>query len=112
GGGALAVLGLWALIALPVAIGAGLVLGAGNATWGDGWVRAAFRGLREDAALDKRIAAMMLAGVALGGVVVILVGKLAVALVGSVERKSIGGLLLGVVVVGLLPVIALGAVPL
>ena len=34
---------LWSLIALPIAIGVGLVLGAGNATWGAGWVRGVFR---------------------------------------------------------------------
>jgi len=112
GGAVLAVMGLWALIALPVAIGVGVVLGAGNATWGDGWVRSAFRSLREDDALDKRLAAILLAAAALGGVLAIVIGKLAVGLVGSVERKSIGGLLLGVIVVGIVPVIALGAVPL
>ena len=35
-GGAIALLGLWALLSLPMAIGTGLVLGAGNATWGPG----------------------------------------------------------------------------
>lgn len=112
GGAVLAVLGLWALIALPVAIGVGLVLGAGNATWGTGWVRRAFGALREDAALDRRLAAILMAAAVLAGVLVVLVGKLAVVLVGGVERKSVGGLLLGVVVVGLVPIIALGAVPL
>ncbi|MGE0398693.1 MAG: sulfatase [Kofleriaceae bacterium] len=112
GGAALAVMGLWAVIALPVAVGVGIVLGAGNATWGEGWVRGAFRSLREDAALDKRLAAILLAAAALGGVLAIVIGKLAVVLVGGVERKAIGGLLLGVVVVGIVPIIALGAVPL
>ena len=41
GGAPLQVLGLWSLLALPIAIGAGLVLAAGNATWGHGWVRGA-----------------------------------------------------------------------
>src|SRR5207237_7300461 len=50
-------LALWALIALPMAVGVGLVLGAGNATWGDRWVRRAFRRLRHDAPLDRAIAA-------------------------------------------------------
>ena len=112
GGAALAVMGLWALIALPVAIGVGIVLGAGNATWGDAWVRRSFGALREDPALDQRLAAILLAAAVLAGVLAIVIGKLAVVLVGGVERKAIGGLLLGVVVVGLVPVIALGAVPL
>ena len=41
-------LALWSLIALPVAVGVGLVLGAGNATWGEGWVRALLRGFIVD----------------------------------------------------------------
>ena len=112
GGAALAVMGLWALIALPVAIGAGVVLGAGNATWGDGWVRRAFGALREDAALDRRVAAVLLASVVLAAILVLVIGKLAVALVGGVERKAVGGLLLGVVVAGLVPIVSLGALPL
>ncbi len=112
GGATLAVLGLWALIALPVAIGVGIVLGAGNATWGDAWVRRSFGALREDSALDQRLAAILLAAAVLAGVLAIVIGKLAVVLVGGVERKAIGGLLLGVVVVGIVPLIAVGAVPL
>ncbi|HEY6174725.1 MAG TPA: hypothetical protein VIX73_09790, partial [Kofleriaceae bacterium] len=50
-------LALWSLIALPIAIGVGIVLGAGNATWGDAWVRGAFRRLRRDAELDRTVAA-------------------------------------------------------
>jgi choline-sulfatase len=112
GGAALSVMGLWSLIALPVAIGVGVVLGAGNATWGDGWVRRTFRTLREDSALDQRVTAVLVAAAVLSAPLAFIIGKLAVVLVGSVERKAIGGLLLGVVVVGLVPVIALGAVPL
>jgi choline-sulfatase len=112
GGAALAVMGLWALVAVPVAIGVGVVLGAGNATWGNGWVHRTFAVLREDVALDRRLAATLLAAAALAGILAIVIGRLAVVLVGSVERKAIGGLLLGVVVVGLVPIVALGAVPL
>ena len=104
-------LALWAVLALPVALATGLVLGAGNATWGDGWVRGAFRRLRADAELDRSIAAMLIAAAVLGGVFAIAIGKLAVGLVGDVQRKAVGGLLLGVVVVGTLPVLALGALP-
>lgn len=112
GGGGLALLGLWALIALPLGLGAGVVLGAGNATWGHGWVRGALRRLREDAALDRRVAALLVAGAALGAVLAVVIGVLAVGLVGDRVHKQLGGLLLGGVVVALLPVFALGALPL
>ncbi len=112
GGGGLAIFGLWSLLALPIAIGTGFVLGAGNATWGAGWVRGLFRKLREDTELDRTVAAILIAGAVLAGILVLGVGKLAVGLVGDVQRKSVGGLLLGVLVVGLMPMLALGALPL
>jgi arylsulfatase A-like enzyme len=102
---------LWVVIALPIALAVALVLGAGNATWGDGWVRGVFRRLRDDPELDRAASAGLIAAALVGGVAVIGVGKLAVGLVGDVQRKSVGGLLLGVVVVGALPLLALGALP-
>jgi arylsulfatase A-like enzyme len=105
-------LALWSVIALPMALGVGLVLGAGNATWGAGWVRGGFRKLREDAELDRAVSAGLIAAALLGGVLVLGIARLAVGLVGDVQRKSVGGLLLGVVVVGALPLLALGALPL
>ncbi len=111
-GGALGpLLALWSVIVTPVAIAVGLVLGAGNATWGNGWVRGGFRRLREDGALDRAVAAALIAGAVVAGVLVLGVARLSVGLVGEVQRKAVGGLLLGVVVVGLLPVLALAAVP-
>jgi arylsulfatase A-like enzyme len=104
-------LALWALIALPAAVAVGVVLGAGNATWGDGWVRGGFRRLRDDPALDRAIAAALIAAALLGGILVLVIAKAAVTLVGDVQRKAVGALLLGVVVVGALPVLALGALP-
>jgi choline-sulfatase len=111
-GPAAPLLALWALITLPLAVGVGLVLGAGNATWGDGWVRGGFRRLRDDAALDRAIAAALIAAAVLGGVLVLGIARLAIGLVGEVQRKAVGGLLLGVVVVGGLPLLALVALPL
>jgi choline-sulfatase len=111
-GGALALLGLYALIALPIAIGVGLVLGAGNATWGAGWVQAVFRRLRDDAALDRTVAGALVAAALAGGVLALGIAKLAVGLVGEVQRKGVGGLLLGVIVLALVPILALGALPL
>ncbi len=110
-GGAVAIPGLWALIALPVAIGSGLVLGAGNATWGDGFVRRLFRRLRDDRELDRALAAALIAIGVLGGVLALGLSKLAIGLVGDVQRKNVGALLLGVVTVGLLPILALVALP-
>lgn len=111
GGAALAVLGLWAIVALPMAIGAGLVLGAGNASWGPGWVRGFFRRLRADAALDRAVAAILIAAAVVGGVLAIVVSKLAMGLVADVQRKSVGALLLGVLVIAIVPVMALAALP-
>lgn len=112
GGAPLQVLALWALLALPPAVGAGLVLAAGNATWGPGWVRRLFARLRDDAELDRAVAAILISAAVLAGVLILGVAKLSVGLVGDVQRKSVGGLLLGVVVVALIPVLALGALPL
>lgn len=110
-GGAIALLGLWALVVLPMAIGTGLVLGAGNATWGHGWVRGLFGKLRHDRELDIAVSAVLVAAAVVGGVLALGVAKLAVGLVGDVQRKSVGALLLGVVVLGLIPILALGALP-
>src|SRR5258706_13016045 len=95
GGGGLALLGLWSLLAVPVAIGTGLVLAAGNATWGAGWIRALFRKLRDDADLDRAVAASLISAAVLGGVLALGVSKLALGLVGDVQRKGVGGLLVG-----------------
>jgi len=107
-----ALLGLWALIVLPIAVLTGLVLGAGNATWGVGWIRGLARKLADDPDLDRAVGASLIAASILGGVLALGISKLAVGLVGNVERKAVGGLLLGVVVVGFVPVLALGALPL
>ncbi|HEY5927124.1 MAG TPA: sulfatase-like hydrolase/transferase [Kofleriaceae bacterium] len=112
GGAPLQVLALWSLLALPPAIGTGLVLAGGNATWGTGWVRRLFARLRDDSELDKTVAGVLIAAVVLAGVLILGVAKLSVGLVGEVQRKGVGGLLLGVVVVALIPLLALGALPL
>jgi arylsulfatase A-like enzyme len=111
GGAPLHVLALWSLLALPPALGVGLVLAAGNATWGNGWVRRLFARLRDDDTFDRDVAAVLIAAVVLAGILVLGVAKLSIGLVGDVQRKSVGALLLGVVVVALIPVLALGALP-
>src|SRR5512135_1016210 len=60
GGGALAILGLWSLLALPIALGVGLVLAAGNATWGIGWLRGVFGKFRDNPQLDRAVAAILI----------------------------------------------------
>ena len=112
GGGGIALFGLWAVVVAPIAIGTGLVLGAGNAMWGAGWLRGGFRRLREDADLDRAVAALLVVAAVLAGVLVLAVSTLAVGLVANVQRKGVGALLLGVAVVAVLPVLALAAVPL
>ena len=111
GGGGLALIGVWALIALPLALVIGAVLGAGNATWGPGWVRGLVRRLREDPALDRAVAGILIAAVLVGGVMAFGVSKLAMKLVANVNRKEVGALLLGVVVVGLVPLFAILVLP-
>src|SRR6187402_3329720 len=64
-------LGLWALIALPLGLFAGTVLGAGNATWGEGWIFGLARRLREDPELDRSMAAALVAAGGIGGVLVL-----------------------------------------
>src|SRR6476660_1393617 len=61
GGAPHQVLALWCLLTLPVAIGAGLVVAAGNATWGSGWIRGLFRKFRDDEDLDKTVSAVLVA---------------------------------------------------
>jgi len=107
-----ALLALWAMIALPVALAVGIVLGAGNATWGEGWLRGMFRRLREDHELDRTVAAILIAAAIVGGLLALVISKLAIGLVADVQRKTIGALLLGVVTVATIPVLALALLPL
>ncbi len=115
GGGvglASALLGLWALIAVPLALGVAVVLASGNATWGTGWVRRMFRALRERPELDRAVSAVMLAALVLAPILILGTAKLSAILVGDVNRKGPGALLLGVVVVALIPVLAACCLPL
>ena len=112
GGAPLPILGLWSLLALPFAAATAIVLAAGNATWGHGWVRGAFGRFRADPALDRAVSAILIAAAIIGGVLALVVSKLAIGLVADVQRKEVGALLLGVVVTALVPVLALGAIPL
>ena len=111
GAGALAILGLWALYAIPAALVLGVVLGAGNAQWGPGWIRRFFAALRRDPELDRSVTAGMIAVGVLLGALAIVVAILALGFVGAVQRKSIGALIHGGAVIAALPVFALLAIP-
>lgn len=111
GAGAAPILGLWALVSLPFALVVGLVLGAGNATWGDGFVRRGMRALRDKPDLDRTIAGAMMASAFVAGVIALVISKLVGPLVVAVEHKSTGALLLGIVSVALVPALAGLAIP-
>jgi arylsulfatase A-like enzyme len=115
GGGLLALpalAGLWAVVTLPLALAVGVVLGAGNATWGVGFVRAGLARLRRDRDLDRAVAGALIAAAVVAGVLVLVVARLAGLLVAGRARVEIGALLVGVLTVAALPVLALGALPL
>src|SRR5262245_14483375 len=83
GGAPLQVLALWALLALPIALGVGLVLAAGNQTWGPQWVRSVFVRLRDDPGLDRAVASILMSAAVLAAVLVLGISKLALGLVGD-----------------------------
>lgn len=105
------IVGLWLGLGLLLGLAWGLVVGAGQATWGSGFVRRGLAALAADRERDRSLTGAILAGLLVALPAVMLIGKLSVALVGHVERKAVGGLLLGVIVVALVPVLALAALP-
>ena len=105
-------LALWALPALIIGLALGIVGGAINATWGIDCLGRARRNLRENPALDRALTSGVLAAAILLAVLALLISKLAVPLVANVSRHETGGLLLGVIVIALLPVLALAGLPL
>lgn len=107
-----ALFGLWSLLALPFALFVGVVLGAGNAQWGPGWIRRGFARLSEDPELDRSVYSMLFTVVVLCGILAIAIAILSLGLVANVNRKPVGALLLGGAVVGILPIFALAALPL
>ncbi|MBP9088041.1 MAG: sulfatase-like hydrolase/transferase [Kofleriaceae bacterium] len=110
-GGALPLLGMWSMLGLFVGLGLAVVLGAGNATWGTGFVRRGLAALRDNTDADRNATAVLLAAVMMIPPLVLAVAKLSVDLVGNRERKDVGGLLLGVIVVVALVVLAIAALP-
>jgi arylsulfatase A-like enzyme len=106
-----ALLAMWAPPALVTGLLAGLVIAGVTATWGEGALAAALARLRRDRALDRVLTGAVLASAVVAVVLVGVVAIAAKALVADVERKGPGARLLGVVVVGAVPLVALLGLP-
>jgi arylsulfatase A-like enzyme len=104
-------LGLWLAFGLLFGAPFGLFLGAGNATFGSGFVRRGFARLAAARDTDLAVSGALVAGLVVSLPTIAIIGRLSVVLVGNVERKPVGGLLLGVVVVAMLPLLAAAALP-
>lgn len=105
-------LGIYAVPALLLGVGTGLVGGAVAATFGPGAPRRLLERLREGRRLDRNVVAGMLAGAALGLVFAGAIAFLSLKLVAGVERKSVGALLLGAVALAAIPVLVAAWLPL
>jgi len=106
-----ALLALWAVPSLGLGLVVGLISAAVKATWGDGAVGAARARLRRDREADRTATAVALAAAVMALPLLVEVAIGAQVLVAGVERKEVGALLLGVVVVASLPVLAALALP-
>jgi arylsulfatase A-like enzyme len=105
----LPLLALWLSLGLGLSAGLTVLLGAANATWGEGFIRRGFAALRDDAVLDRSVAGILLAVALTAPLMIVAVAKLAMTLVADVERQSVGALLLGVVLVAVVAALALVA---
>lgn len=102
---------LYAFAALFVGAIEGLIAGAIRATYPEGAIASAWRRMADDPALDRRVAATILAGAGAAALYAGGVAVLGMRLVADVERKAVGALLLGVAAVGVLPLFALATYP-
>jgi arylsulfatase A-like enzyme len=105
-------LGLYAIPALAAGLVCGVVAGAVGATFGPGAPRRFVHRLRHDREADRDLVAGMVAAAVLAAFLAVLVAFLSLKLVAGVERKSVGAILLGAVVVGMLPLLAAAWLPL
>lgn len=105
------VVGLYALPVLVIGAACGLVAGALRVTFGDRWLRRAYGRLRDERALDIATCAAIMAGLVVAGLFAGWAAVLAMKLVGSVQRASVGAMLLGATLVMSLPLFALLALP-
>lgn len=104
-------LGLYALPSLVMGVAIGAVAGAWQQTYGPGSFSGVFRRLRADRDLDKIVCGAVLAGAVIAVVFVAFSTVAAMKLVAGVERKSVGAVLLGLVLVAALPLLAVGGLP-
>lgn len=104
-------LALWAPVALGAGVGLGLVVAGFRATFGEGALRAGLARLRKDRELDVAVTGALLAGAVVAVLIIGATAVLAQALVGDVQRKGTGALLLGVAVVVLVPALGLLGLP-
>jgi arylsulfatase A-like enzyme len=100
---------LYAWPALLIGIVAGVCAGAFGAAFGPRALGRMFARLREDAELDRRVAAGILAAGVAAVAFVVLIAVLAMSLVAEVARKDAGALLLGAMAVAALPLMAVFA---
>lgn len=113
GGGNIAALclGLYAGPCLLAGVWFGLVSGAWRATFGDAALRRGMRRLRERSEMDRSATGAVIAAGILSVVFIGIVAVGSLVLVGSVERKSIGALLLGGVALAAIPAVAILGLP-
>lgn len=104
-------LGLYALPSLCLGLFVGAVVGAWRATFGAGALGRVGRKLGSDRQLDIEVTAGLIASAVMALVFVGVCSVLAVGLVGNVERKGTGALLLGVMLLATLSVLALAGLP-
>ncbi len=104
-------LGLYAWPVLFLGLVVGVIVGSWRATFGEGALRNGYGRLRDDAELDAKVSAGVIAAVVVGIVFAFVVAQLALALVANVQRKGVGAVLLGALVVAALPVAAISALP-
>jgi arylsulfatase A-like enzyme len=104
--------GMWAALGLLLAVCLAIFFGAGNATWGAGFLRRGLATLRDNQQADKTITSAFMAAAITAPLLIVAVAKLSGTLVANRERADVGGLILGVVTVIVVAVLGLVAIPL
>jgi len=111
GGLAMVTLGLYALPCLFYGVALGVLGGAWRATFGDGALGRSWRRLRDDRELDARACGAILAALVVAALFAGVAALASMKLVASVQRASVGAMLLGAMLAMLVPVMALAALP-
>lgn len=105
------ILALYAVPAVAMGLAATAICGAARRTWGDRYLGRAVAALRADRELDRKAIAGVLAAAVGSGIFVLATARASLVLVGSVQRKGAGALLLGMVAVALLALAAAASLP-